>query len=138
MTQDHIRHRAGVYAAPRQPQGDFGRGKDEARLGSSDDGNRELNKRGAYRDAEPPQEPATTPRPRTPGRPSQDSATPDGAPHTKSRPRRAESQQPDRPGRGDDQLEDERDPAQEKAAATRKAREQSQDALDNVRDGYDR
>ncbi|MDO9434441.1 hypothetical protein [Hydrogenophaga sp.] len=40
----------------RQPQGDFGRGSDHAPLGSSDDVNRQLNKVGAYRDAEQPED----------------------------------------------------------------------------------
>ncbi len=70
MTRDHIKHLRGVYASPRQPQGHFGRGKDYAQPGSSDDVNRQLNERGAYRDAESPQDPATVPRPRTPGRPA--------------------------------------------------------------------
>ena len=47
---------ATVWASPRQPQGDFGRGRDHAPLGSSDGPNREQNQRGAYRDAEKPEE----------------------------------------------------------------------------------
>jgi hypothetical protein len=99
MTHDPITHRTGVYASPRQPQGDFGRGSDHAQLGSSDDVNRELNQRGAYRDAEPEQNPASSPQPRTPGRPTQ---AHDEAPRAKPRPKRAKPLQPDRPGRGDD------------------------------------
>lgn len=47
---------AAVRASSRQPQGDFGRGRDHAPLGSSDDPNFEQNQRGAYRDAEKPEE----------------------------------------------------------------------------------
>lgn len=52
MAQDKRNRQPGLHASSRQPQGDFGRGSDHAPLGSSDDVNRELNKRGAYRDAE--------------------------------------------------------------------------------------
>lgn len=45
----------GWHETARQPQGDFGRGRDHAALGSSDDVNRPLNEEGAYRDAEPPE-----------------------------------------------------------------------------------
>lgn len=45
-----------VRASSRQPQGDFGRGRDHAPLGSSDDPHLEQNQRGAYRDAETPEE----------------------------------------------------------------------------------
>ena len=48
-------HKQG-HGSSRQPQGDFGRGNDHAPLGSSDDVNRHLNKVGAYRDAEPPED----------------------------------------------------------------------------------
>ena len=47
---------AAVRASSRQPQGDFGRGRDHAPLGSSDDPNLKQNQRGAYRDAEKPEE----------------------------------------------------------------------------------
>ncbi len=102
MTRDHIKHLRGVYASPRQPQGDFGRGRDYAQPGSSDDVNRKLNERGAYRDAESTQDPATVPRPRTPGRPastSTEAAPPSG---TKTTPRQAEPAQPEqgRTGQG--------------------------------------
>jgi hypothetical protein len=126
MTQDHMKHRRGVYASPRQPQGDFGRGSDHAQLGSSDDVNRELNQRGAYRDAEPAQDPATGSRPSTPGRPS------------KAQPRRAEPLQPDRPGRGNGREKSDGDPTHDEEESVRRIATQSKDALDNVRDGYDR
>ena len=45
-----------VRASSRQPQGDFGRGRDHAPLGSSDDPHLEQNQRGAYGDAETPEE----------------------------------------------------------------------------------
>lgn len=135
MTQEPIRHRAGVYASPRQPQGDFGRGSDHAQLGSSDDVNRELNQRGAYRDAQPEQCPVTQPQPFTPGLAAQ---TQEEAPRAKPRPRRAAPLQPDRPGRGDGPLEEKKDPAKAEAASAKKLRKQSRDALDNVRDGYGR
>jgi hypothetical protein len=47
---------AAVRASSRQPQGDFGRGRDHAPLGSSDAPHLEQNQRGAYRDAETPEE----------------------------------------------------------------------------------
>lgn len=47
---------AAVRASSRQPQGDFGRGRDHAPLGSSDDPNLEQNQRGTYRDAETSEE----------------------------------------------------------------------------------
>lgn len=58
--------------------------------------------------------------------------TPAGTP----RPPRAEPLQPDRPGRGGERAEDTTgapspDPAEQQ-------RRQSEDALDNVREGYDR
>lgn len=135
MTDDPIKHRTGVYASPRQPQGDFGRGSDHAQLGSSDDVNRELNQRGAYRDAEPEQDPSASSKPRTPGRPAQAQYE---APGAKPRPRRAEPLQLDRPGRGDGRLEEEQDAAKAETASAKKLHAQSRDALDNVRDGYDR
>jgi hypothetical protein len=46
-------HEADGHGSARQPQGDFGRGKDHAPLGSSDDWNRQQENVGAYRDAEP-------------------------------------------------------------------------------------
>ena len=55
------RRPAAVRASARQPQGDFGRGRDHAPLGSSDDPNREQNQRGAYRDAEKPEEDGAPP-----------------------------------------------------------------------------
>ncbi len=138
MTHDHIKYRRGVYASPRQPQGDFGRGSDHAQLGSSDDVNRELNERGAYRDAEPAQDPATSPRPRTPGRPAPETAAKAPPSGTKPRPRRAEPLQPDRPGQGDVRLKAERNPALTEKESAKRLTEQSKDALDNVRDGYGR
>ena len=45
----------GWHESSRQPQGDFGRGRDHAPLGSSDDWNRQQDHFGAYRDAEPPE-----------------------------------------------------------------------------------
>lgn len=65
------------------------------------------------------------------------------------KPRRAEPLQPDRPGRGDGPLKPD-DPAADRAAAqhdetkskdglsqpARQQKHQSEDALDNVRDGY--
>jgi hypothetical protein len=68
---------AAVKASSRQPQGDFGRGRDHAPLGSSDDPNLAQNQRGAYRDAEKPEEdhaPAEVPyrpAPNPPGAPGQ-------------------------------------------------------------------
>lgn len=57
MTRLEDRKRpAAVRASSRQPQGDFGRGRDHAPLGSSDDPHLEQNQRGAYRDAETPEE----------------------------------------------------------------------------------
>lgn len=53
---DRSQHPTVVRASSRQPQGDFGRGRDHAPLGSSDDPNLEENQRGAYRDAEKPEE----------------------------------------------------------------------------------
>jgi hypothetical protein len=42
----------GWHESSRQPQGDFGRGRDHAPLGSSDDWNRQQDHYGAYRDAD--------------------------------------------------------------------------------------
>jgi hypothetical protein len=44
------------HGSSRQPQGDFGRGRDHAPLGSSDDSGHAQGDRGAYRDAESPEE----------------------------------------------------------------------------------
>jgi hypothetical protein len=54
-----------------------------------------------------------------------------------SKPQRAQPLQPDRPGRGDERMRDDRSPqdAQDKAAAQRA--EQEAQALENVRQGYD-
>jgi hypothetical protein len=49
-------HESGARGSARQPQGDFGRGKDHAPLGSNDDWNRQQEQVGAYRDAESPDE----------------------------------------------------------------------------------
>lgn len=138
MTHDHIKYRRGVYASPRQPQGDFGRGSDHAQLGSSDDVNRELNERGAYRDAEPAQDPTKSLRSKTPGHPAPASAEMGPPSGTRPRPRRAGPLHPDRPGQGDERLKTESDPAQTPEESARKKSRQSKDALDNVRDGYGR
>lgn len=57
--------------------------------------------------------------------------TPSGAPQ----PRRAEPLQPDRPGRGDKQQPGAGEAQQKESDAQR--REQEENALENVREGYD-
>lgn len=51
------------------------------------------------------------------------------------RPRRAEPLQPDRPGRGDTTVPAEPSPPPDDSAKRQK--QQSEDALDNTREGYD-
>jgi hypothetical protein len=55
------------------------------------------------------------------------------------KPARAEPAQQDRPGRGDKKLPDARTEATSKTSSTdaRQQKEQSDAALDNVREGYD-
>lgn len=61
----------------------------------------------------------------------------DSAPQVKPRPKRAEPLQPDRPGRGNKRVEtDANNSSADATAAAKSQREQSEDALSNVRDGY--
>ena len=54
------------------------------------------------------------------------------------RPTRAQPLQPDRPGRGDERASDDAESTGDEAQADKQRRQQSRDALKNVREGYDK
>lgn len=54
------------------------------------------------------------------------------------RPTRAQPLQPDRPGRGQERASDGGESAGDEAQADPQRRQQSRDALKNVREGYDK
>lgn len=56
----------------------------------------------------------------------------------KPRPTRAQPLQPDRPGRGQERASDGGASANDEAQADQQRRQQSRDALKNVREGYDK